>query len=698
MTDLDANPAAALSGTLGPVIRSLLMGVVVGVPLLVLGAFTLDPYSLPKLALLVGGTGAAAGLVAARWLLGRAPRHARLLAVPALALTVPLVVSWLASPHRGWTLWGSYSRYTGLLPYLAVIGLGLLLVDAFWGRADRLAWALAVAGGAAGTYAFVQVLGLDPVWSPGSVTGSEYPPSTIGHFNFFGGFLALSLPLSLYLWVQATGRAPRVAAMWATIASVLGLLLANSQGGWAAAVAGIAVVAGSFLGVRRPAARAAGMVAAGIVVVVVVGSVLASLLASDAGVLGGTVRARGLLWVTALEMGADSPVVGRGPGAYSLEGVRYRPLASVLAEKNSKADEPHSVPLTFWSSAGALGALGFAAFVAWILAAGARISPRDHRSSAFFAAAVAYLVQSSVSIDLLPLRSGLWTVLAGLVISMGHAGIPAGESVPLPRTTVTRTPRRVVTATVVALALAAPSLWYAGGLVLADHRAATARKAFAAGDVARGRAAFGAAAAFRFEPEYLNLLGLELGTAALNRGEEGGPLIAEMQRVYGYLDEFPETYGILGQARNLHHWARFEPPANLEALSLLRRARRLDPENPEIDVRISEVLIDLGETERARELLEGWTPSLQGAFPPLWGVLSTARLLSGDPAGAHEALLEGVALDPSDCRVRIASALWEHHRRPHLPLDPSLSFTVQLNCGRGDYLYLSDLLSRVGAS
>lgn len=688
-------PFALLVEKLDSSLRASLLVMVVGVPLLV-AAPLYDPYSLPKLALLLGGIGTSCGIVAARSLLGRPLRHWRPVAVPGLALCLPLAVSWLVSPHRSWTLLGSYLRYTGVLPYVCVAVLGIFLVDAFWGRPRPLAWALSLAGGVAGTYAFAQALGLDPLWSPGRGGGSEYPPSTIGHFNFLGGFLAISLPLSIYLWVGATRAIPRIAATWAAIATVIGLLLANSQGGWAAALAGLAIVTGAFASSRWSRARVAGMLVATFICIGIVGAVVLSLFLPDAPALGGTVRERGRLWGTALEMGADAPVVGHGPSAYALEGVRYRPLASVLSERHAKADDPHSVPMSFWSNAGAVGATGFIVFVLWVVVMGSRMARGDHLSMAFFAAVAAYIVQSTVSIDLLPLRTGLWTALAGLVISSSVArGSALDRETELLTTRPTPSAARVAVATMAAFAVGGTSLWYAANLVAADRRVQVGQELFAEGEVDPAVSQLRRATSFRFEPRYLNLFGEELGTAALNRGEEGAALIRKMRDVYAYLYDFPETYGILSQARTLHYWAHFEPTANREALHLLEWARSLDPENPEIDIQTSQVLIELGERSRARSLLEEWVPSLHDTFPSFWGALSTARLLDNDVPGAVEALREGLRLGPGNCHVRIAETLIERYRDDDWELHPDQSFAFQINCGQGEFLYLSALLTQV---
>lgn len=656
--------------------RMVLLATAVGIPVFFVPRIMLGPYSVPKLALLIGGLSIALGLVIVDWSRGRTHSFKRL-AVPATALVLPLTIAWLWSPYREWALFGDYSRLNGLVPYALVALFGIVIADAFAGRPYLLALGLAVAGGLVGTYVLLQSLGLDPYWSPGEVGPSEYPPSTIGHFNFVGGFLGICLPLSLYTWIK--GPCHRMWGAWSTIGVSVGLLLANSQGGWAAGLAGASIVVGSLLGERYGSARRVGFFAAALVGCLVVGTVLASSLFPDQGGLA-TTEQRKQLWTTALEMGADSPLVGRGPGSYSVEGVRYRSLASVLAE-SATPDEPHSVPLSFWANAGAVGAIGFLVFAAWIIRAGLRTPPRDHLAVAFFAACVAYLVQSLGSIDQLPLRSILWVALAGLVVSTEPEAPRIHPSDPKPRII------RILSGVPVALIIAAFGLYYAGGLLLAEYRAESGREHFSAGDLAEAIVDFERAISFRFEPHYLNLYGQQLGLAALDEGASADQLIRRVRSLYRYLEDVPEISGIMGEAIVFHHWGRFDPSADIEAERLLRRAETLDPENPVIDVLLSEVLIDLGLTRQARETLEAWVPSLENHLPTYWGALSIARLLDGDPAAAAQALAEGLSQDPFECRVRIAEEFIRHRKEPSLPVTIPITLTLRAICGEGGYQF-----------
>ena len=352
--------AAGSAARLGAFRRIVLLGVVAGVPLVVAWEVTNQPFAVPKLALLAVGTATAAGLRAAEALLGTSPRRLRILALPAALAAVPALVAWVAGDYRSWSLWGAYGRYEGLLPTLLVVLAGVLLADAFAPNFRPVAWTFAGAAAGVALFGILQSLGLDPF----DGTYVEYVPSTIGHSNFVGGFLAIALPVALALWSSSEGPA-RIAATAASIAIVLGILLSFSQGGWLAAAAGVAVFAGAELGARRPRLRMAGWAAAAALAAAAAGLVLFSLLRPFHPAVPGTVWARGLWWREAAAMGADSPVWGHGPNVFAIDGVRYRNPEDALAHDREIADAPHSVPLALFANHGLLGVAGFAGILVW---------------------------------------------------------------------------------------------------------------------------------------------------------------------------------------------------------------------------------------------------------------------------------------------------------------------------------------------
>ena len=651
--------------------RVVLLAICLGGPLFFLKGF-LDPYNVPKLALLYLGTGIAAALMLARWAAGGdPPRLPRRMLIPAAALVVPLTIAWAFSPYRQWALTGEYPRFQGLIPYV-VAGLFLVvLYDAFHADPLPLAWSLAASGAVVGLYGLVQMLGLDPFPFEGVAEVGQGPPSTIGHSNFTGGFLAVALPVAVYLWARRDRW--RYAAMACTILVAEGLILSNSQGGWAAGVAGVALVVGAVAERNRPGALRVGRVVAALAAVATVGIVLATMVKGDLPLIPASVETRGDHWKTAVQLAAESPIVGRGPNAYAIEGLRFRSIEEVALTQAQGVNDPHSVPLAFLANAGLLGPAGFALLAAWIIARGRSLQPSDLLGQAMFAASIAWLIDSLVSIDEPALRVARCIALAGLAA----AALPSPAPKPRPVPTAGRIALGVTTLAVVGLSVWGATIW-----VAADRAAQAGRQAFLDGRVERGVERLDTALSLRFDTHYRSLLGDLLGASALDMGAEGAPLIDRMRRAYDFLDDVPESEELFTEAHWLHHWGRFDPGADAEALTLFRRGLRFDPTNVIARVEVSEVLIDVDRSDDAVAELEPLTDDLRGVVPQFWGGLSIAYLEAGDAANAEEALTEGRAINPSDCRVRIAGTLIAIEDTGEPP-DATTLLNIGLSCDPG---------------
>ncbi len=664
--------------TLASVRRGLLIAIAFGLPIIYLPELVTDPFDLPKLGFLLVSVSLVAGIRLAEVVLGGGPVRARGMVTPVAALLVPLGISWLGSDHRSWALWGQFSRWQGLIPYAVVALLAILVADAFRGRRLPIAWALAMSGTVVAGYSLVQAFGLDPYWLPGAVVSNG---STIGNPNFTGAFLALTLPISVYLWVKA----PR-ARLWAVpgcIFSIVSLILLDSQGGWAAAVAGLAVLTGGLAAQRWSLARPLGWIAAASVILAVVGSVAAAGAFGSPGagpILGGTVRDRSTEWMTAAKMAAESPLIGHGPNAYALLGTRYRSTENALASELWKADDPHSLPFTFLANNGLLGFIGIALIYAWVLR-------RTHANRdagldlALLASAIAYITQSLVSIDEISLRTTFWVVLGAVAAS--DRGKPEAFRPPSSTT-------KSALAGGAVLVGCALAVWSAG-FVRADARIQHGLDLFAEGSVGEARAEFKDALAFRNEYHYREVYSQALGIAGLNLGIEGAPLIDEMRRVDSYLVTFPETIGLRQSARILHYWSHFDPRGDEYALPLVQRARVMDPNNPAISVLESEILVDLERAPEAVQELERFEAILSGTYGDYWNAFALALAVSGDHDGAAEAYDQARALSPGSCRSMITGEVLRQLAASE-PVRPSAEYELfrQMVCDPGFFHFAVD--------
>ncbi|MFN2390007.1 MAG: O-antigen ligase family protein, partial [Actinomycetota bacterium] len=400
--------------------RGVLLGVVASVPVFCLPLVTQDPYGIPKVTMVLAGVGVA-GLLRCLDLRPLSVAAGRLL-VPAACVSAPLLLGWLGSSYQTLGVMGVYGRYAGLLPYLALIILAVLVADAFAGRSRALELAAVVGAGVVGWFTVIQAAGLDP--SVGRQI-LDYPYSTIGNSNFLGGFLALSLPLGLSVWARSDRT--RFVGLLGTIGIALGIILAFSQGGWAASIAAIGVFTGARAAHRSRRWLFLGAAAALVITSLSVGAVLWSLRAPNGPLSSETVRVRGLFWMAAVEMGVESPIVGHGPAAFSVEGPHHRPAEDALIQGAVAADDPHNVLLSMFVSGGVLAVGGFLLVMLWVWRTALSL-PLEGPAAGFVASVAAYVVQAAVSVDQFILSFGLWIAVAGLAAAAGDRPVdPAGR-------------------------------------------------------------------------------------------------------------------------------------------------------------------------------------------------------------------------------------------------------------------------------
>ncbi len=599
--------------------RWLLYGVIAGVPLLFLTS-TYEAFSSPKFVLLVIAVSAAAGVRAAEYVLGaRDLGLMRRLAIPAGAVALPLTIGWLASPYKGLTFIGELGRHQGLFSYLLFIVAGVLILETFRGDPWRLARMFVYVGTGVAIYALMQKMGIDPIDWAKYASGS-----TLGNPNFVGGYLAMTLAPSLYLLTtQEENRGVWIAT---TLITVGGIVVVGTVGGWVAAAGGAAVVLAWRYG-RSGKEKVAGLVLAGLMILGSVGMVVATIV--DVGVPipdEQAVEIRGEWWQAGLNMAVDAPLVGRGPGAFAIEGIQHRPESDALRRGDDFADDPHSVLIWYLTSAGLLGGAGFVLLLAWIVRTGMAVyrGKGDPIAIAFFAAAVAYSSQALVSIDELGLRSGLWVALAGLAIG---TDFQPSERVVKPPKRNKRARRRgaAIPAGAATLAIVAAAVPTIAGLVFGFR--------FMQGDLALSRGAT-ASSAGNFDEartelaRSVDLLGLYevrfLQGTLLGHLAEVAPseeIENELDAAFAYLDDVPHIRGMSTYAKALAKIGRED-----EALDWLDRAA-----NSTLSTRRSwptqaTILLELGRTDEAVALLE---PLEAKAGPRTHAVNQALEVLQG---------------------------------------------------------------------
>ena len=654
--------------------RGLLLGLVFGMPTFFLYGVTYDAFNVPKLALLVGAVTLAGTIRISEWLLGRQDHAFGLLKIPALVTAVPLVVAWIFSPYLGWSLLGRYTRFEGLLPYLLIIVAAILIADAFMGRPEPVLRALVTAGGVVGTYALVQAVGLDPL-ALGELT--DYPYSTIGHSNFLGGFLAITLPLSIGLASNAGARS----WPWSLCAVGIGvgLILSFSQGGWGAAVAGLAVTVSCLT--MRGWLRYAAVIGAGAVTVVMVGIVIVGIFVPTSPIVGGTTLTRSLLWETAVTMTADDPFTGGGPNVFAVEGTQHRSPLAAIYHGRARPDGPHSVPLAWAANTGLLGLGGFAIANWWWMRIGRRsLGPLQ---AGVVGALTAYLVQSLVSFDELLLGFVFWVLLASLAASLASGKIVDD------RRAVSSAARLFAPALLV---IPIAALWWATNFVLADTRFLTGMNAFRDRSISMGETNMDRTLAFRDDYYYRSLYAYELFKAAVRPSSppsEQERLRNKAERMYSFLNHFPDVNSMADRAFWLHQSSLNRPIDAAASVEQLERARILDPYEIGLKIQTSDALLTLGSPDQAVATLVG-AEQLLADHPPFgrahsdfWGALAIAHELNGSHDEAEQALARaGQRVNHTDTRGTACHVLVAELLLGSVPKDQrgSVSSTAALNC------------------
>lgn len=628
-----------------PIRRAILLGLAAGTPVFFIRTSN-EIFGVPKLGFVLFGVSVVAALRGIELLQG-APHTLTRLAIPAGAMALPLLIAWVASPYRYWSLFGWYPRLLGLIPYLVVILYGVLVADAFADETRQLAWAMAIAGSIVGGYGALQMIGADPFMWTGGATGSSIANSTLGNSNFSGTFVAMTFPFFVSLWFEAPEHRRRLIAMF--IAAAAGWLVSLSEAAWVAGIVGLAVVIAWIASARWKWARLAGIATAACGAAVLIATVIYRIVYPSVG----SITYRGWWWRASWGMFTNSPLVGRGPSSFAIEAVRYRPMEDALTLSYAFPDDPHSVPWAFLTSAGVLGVLGFAAVLVWAIRKGFSIPRAAALPAAFFASVVAYFVNSVTTIDEVSLRVALWTGLGGLAASLVVVGEKAGDAKRARGKTSKRRTRAAhggrplrawPAVAVVAVAGLAGVVWSAG-LLLADARVRHARMLFGFDRATEGSQEFAAAISFREEYGYRTIYGLNLGDEAVERGREGTSLIEQMDDVFSFTRHFPYVPSRVDYGLQLYKVGEFDPGAYERAVGVFQQALLLDPFNPMLRVQTADALIAADRSDEAVELLASFTDEAGDRHANVWGTLALAHLESGDVSAAREAMDKALSID-----------------------------------------------------
>ncbi len=289
-----------------------------------------------------------------------------LLSCGVLLFALSAVVSTVASvcPHT--SFYGAHTSYLGLFTLLSYVVLFFATKAFCRGIQDarRLLIAAVLATAIVGSYAALQVAGLDPItWTNESLVGTYVrPASTLGHPNVLAGYLVMTFPLVVFFIGMALGRRNwAMAAVLAIVAALAvgGIVAALSRGAWLAfAAVVVTLIVGA--GALRRFGRVAGIVGAVLVVVSAVALWAAKdgeavrALAERAGRVG-DVGGRRFIWAAGWRIGCEHPLFGSGLDTFQLAFAGQRTPAYWQQDWGATPTRAHNEIIHLWATQGMLG-------------------------------------------------------------------------------------------------------------------------------------------------------------------------------------------------------------------------------------------------------------------------------------------------------------------------------------------------------
>jgi len=286
----------------------------------------------------------------------------------ALLFVVASFVSSLLSIEPVLSIFGIYDRQCGFLGVLGVTCFCLLLLSALRVR-DRggatVVRVMAFSGTLVAFYSLLQYFDADPItWAKAF---GERPSSTLGHPDFLGELLVMTIPLALSLCYLERKWVFKVTWILATLIQLGGLLVSQTRGAWIAALVSIPAFfliepcldRKNIRAFRRKAFIS--LLAFALVFALGVFGFFAKpeFRHRAASILQVKEQTRIYLWRDSLKVIKEYPIFGSGPETFRLSFMPHKGLELAKMEKNVNYDNPHNNYLYLWATTGAVGLLSY---------------------------------------------------------------------------------------------------------------------------------------------------------------------------------------------------------------------------------------------------------------------------------------------------------------------------------------------------
>lgn len=392
---------------------------------------TLDPFNIPKLAVLAVGAAILMGLLGGYHKAWWTRREASLVGTVALFILGLTAAGFASNQNVYRTLWGAWARNDGWFAYTALAIVFLAVAVAFRGAEVRYGMYVIIAVGVVEIgYSLLQTTGNDPVaWNNGynAIIG------TVGNPNFASALLGITavamcwaaFESSHHIAVRISGSVMALAAAWLTVRS-------DSIQGTLAFAAGFAVLLGGWMTMAERSDSIRGLV----IPYFGVGgfaSVLGVLGLTGQGPLSSVLFSQNLVnrtyyWRAGWKMFLENPLFGIGLDSYG-DWYRILRLPEQVAATGAATSSNAAHSLIFQMlGTGGLSFFGtyfvLQVLVVWRLIAAFRSGENRLLVSAVAGAWLAFLLQSLFSIDQLGLTVWGW-VIGGLAIGISYAPIVA---------------------------------------------------------------------------------------------------------------------------------------------------------------------------------------------------------------------------------------------------------------------------------
>jgi O-antigen ligase len=362
----------------------------------------------------------------------------KLFCILGTAVAVVFFLSTVFSLHPVISLWGSYERQQGLYNLWHYLAVTFFIVVAIKNREQihSLIIALLLGSVFASTYGLLQLFGLD-FYTWGEDIGRLF--SSFGQPNFFGHYLAVLLPLTLYaIFFLSKNIYTRIGYSVLLIAEVLCLIFTFSRSAWLAL---LITVIGCFLWILL---RNGKKIFFGVFISLIIASTAmvsfpairekiaevawqqdvqaAQRFLSIFDLNSGTTRTRLLYWEAAVNGFKDATlkqkIVGYGPDALPNVFVQYyQPEWAYFEKMNSFPDRAHNFILDILLQFGLLGFISLTFFVGYIVIRLTKVTWKEQNTQNYWlgvsvlSALCIYAINNLFSFSLVSMNVVFYTLL-----------------------------------------------------------------------------------------------------------------------------------------------------------------------------------------------------------------------------------------------------------------------------------------------